>query len=121
MNVNLHLAASTPATPTTVNDTNSHRTGRSNNDNNGRGARKRKFGIPDLPFAHWDIDSRKWCISFVPLLLAWAGTQRDPFGTNSQMADEVAALWEHVYPAIVLNDTRLSVIISVVRMFPMPS
>src|ERR1700679_474916 len=128
MGVNLHLAASNPSTvtPTTANNTNSHsRTGRSsssnNNNNDGHGARKRKFAISDLPFAHWDIDSRKWRVSFVPLLLAWAGTQHDPFGMNGQMADEVTALWEHVYPAIMLNDMRLSVILSVVRTFPEPS
>jgi hypothetical protein len=129
MGVNLHPAASTLATPTRANNT---RTGRSsssssnnnnnnnNNNSNGRGARKRKFGISDLPFVHWDVDSRKWRVSFIPLLLAWAGTQRDPFGTNSQMADEVTTLWECVYPAIVLNDARLAVILSVVRAFPEP-
>jgi hypothetical protein len=113
MGVNLHLAASNPSTvtPTAANNTN----------NDGCGAHKRKFAISDLPFAHWDIDSRKWQVSFVPLLLAWARTQHNLFGTNGQMADEVTALWEHVYPAIVLNDMRLSVILSVVRTFPEPS
>ena len=143
MGVNLQLSGSTPATPTTptVNNANNAKTGRggggssssnnnnngssggsgSSNNNSGRGARKKKFGISDLPFTHWDKDSRKWRVSFVPLLLAWAGTQPDPFGTNSQMADEITTLWQHVYPAIVLNDTRLSVILSVVRTFPEPS
>jgi hypothetical protein len=118
MGVNLR-----PTTASTVaaNTGSSHgRTGPGDNNNNGRhgATRKRKFGISDLPFAHWDLDSRKWRLSFVPSLLAWAGTQRDPFGTNSQMSDEVTALWERVYPAIILNDTRLSVIFSVVRTFP---
>ena len=91
-----------------------------NNNNNGRhgSTRKRKFGISDLPFVHWDMDSRKWRLSFVPSLLAWAGTQCDPFGTNSQMSDEVTMLWERIYPAIILDDTRTSVILSVVCIFP---
>jgi hypothetical protein len=36
------------------------------------------------------------------------------------MANEVTTLWERVYPAIVLNDARLAVILSVVRAFPEP-
>lgn len=82
-----------------------------------KGARKRKYGVSDLPFTHWDIDSRKWRNYVVPSLLAWAGTQGDPFGTNSQMADEVTALWERAYPAIVLNDARKSIVLGVVRTF----
>jgi hypothetical protein len=96
MGVNLHPAASTPATPTRANNTrtgcSSSSSNNNNNNSNGRGACKREFGISDLPFVHWDVDSRKWRVSFIPLLLAWAGTQRDPFGTNSQMADEVTTL-----------------------------
>ena len=106
MGVNLHLAS----TPTI-----------GNNKNKGRGARKKKYGVTDLPFTHWDTDSRKWRTSFIPSLLAWAGTQVDPFGTNSQMAEEVTALWEHVYPVIVLNDERTSIVLSVVCTFPEPS
>ena len=124
MGVNLTLASTwAPTIASTGNNlnNNSHRTGPSNNNNNGCGAHKRKFGISDLPFTQWDIDSRKWHVSFVPSLLAWAGTQSDPFGTNSQMADEVSALWEHVYPAIVLNDLWTSIILSVVCTFPEPS
>jgi hypothetical protein len=134
MGVNLHLAASFPATRTTRtanntpatqttrtgNNTNGHRAGHSNNNNNGRGTRK-KFAISDLPFTHWNVDSRKWRLIFVPSLLAWAGTQSDPFGTNSQMTDEVTALWERVYPAIALNDERMSVVTSVVCTFSDPS
>lgn len=85
-----------------------------------KGARKRKYGVSDLPFTHWDIDSRKWRNYVVPLLLAWAGTQGDPFGTNSQMVDEVVALWERAYPAIMLNDARKSILLGVVRMFWSP-
>jgi hypothetical protein len=103
----------------TGNNNNSRRTGHSNN--NEHGARRKKFGISDLPFTRRDIDSRKWRTSFVPSLIAWAGTQFDPFDTNSRMSDEVVALWKRVYPAIVLNDTRISVILSVVRTFPEPS
>ena len=95
-----------------------------NNSNNGRGARttgRKKYAVSDLPFAHWDIDSHKWHNQFVPSLLAWAGTQGDPFGTNSQMVGEVATLWQRLYPAIILNDTRRCIILSVVRTFSRPS
>ena len=93
-----------------------------NNSNNGRGSRtsRRKYAVSDLPFTHWDIDIRKWRAQFVPSLLAWAGTQGDPFGTNSQMDDEVTILWQRVYPAIVLNDTRKTIVLSVVRTFSQP-
>ena len=47
--------------------------------------------------------------------------QSDPFGTNSQMADKVSALWERVYPAIVLNDLQTSIILSAVCTVPEPS
>jgi hypothetical protein len=104
MGVNLHAGS----TSTTGNNNN-------NGPKHGTSSRKKKYAVSDLPFAHWDVDSRKWRTSFIPSLLAWAGTQGDPFGTNSQMTDEVTALWQRLYPAIVLNDARTSIVLSVVR------
>jgi hypothetical protein len=108
MGVDLHLAP----TPTMKSN---------NNNNNGHRTRKKKYAVSDLPFGHWDADSRKWRTCFIPSLLAWAGAQADPFGTNSQMVDEITALWPRIYPTIVLNDARTSTILGVVRMFPEPS
>jgi hypothetical protein len=90
------------------------------NGHDGHGARtgKKRLGVSDLPFADWNVDSRNWRTQFLPSLLAWAGTQRDPFGTKSQMHDEVTAIWERIFPAIVLDDARkLSVLRVVVRTF----
>lgn len=94
-------------------------TTRSNVHDASHGARtgKKRHGISDLPFAHWNVDSRKWRIQFVPSLLAWAGAQGDPFGTNSQMVDEVAVIWQRIYPAIVLDDTKKYIVLRIVRTF----
>jgi hypothetical protein len=120
MGINLHPPASTPTTRNRDGNLNNNicGTGENANNNNGCGTRKRKYTVSDLPFGHWDVDSRKWRVCFVPSLLAWAGTQHDPFGTNSQMTDEVTALWKHVYPTIVLNDARMSIVLCVVCVFP---
>ncbi|KAF8490335.1 hypothetical protein F5888DRAFT_1638128 [Russula emetica] len=103
MGVNLHAGS----TSTTGNNNNN------NGPKHGTSSPKKKYAVSDLPFAHWDVDSRKWRTSFIPSLLAWAGTQGDPFGANSQMTDEVTALWQRLYLAIVLNDARTSIVLSV--------
>jgi hypothetical protein len=88
------------------------------NDGHGTRTSRKKYAVSDLPFTHRDIDTRKWRTQFVPSLLAWAGTQGDPFGTNCQMSDEVTTLWQRIYPTIILNDTRKSIVLGVVRIFP---
>lgn len=97
------------------------KSGNDSNNSNNHGTRKKKYAVSDLPFSKWSIDSRKWRTHFVPLLIAWAGTQEDPFGTNSQMANKVTALWQRIYPAIVLNDARTVIILAVVCTSSLPS
>ncbi|KAI9429346.1 hypothetical protein H4582DRAFT_2089464 [Lactarius indigo] len=48
----------------------------------------KKAMVADLPFPDRK-NSRIWRKSFVPLLIAWAGSQLDPFGTNSKEAREI--------------------------------
>ena len=44
-----------------------------------------------------------WRKYFVPSLIAWAGSQPDPFGTNYGVGTEAALVWGQVFPAIELT------------------
>ncbi|KAH9023299.1 hypothetical protein EDB85DRAFT_2151262 [Lactarius pseudohatsudake] len=65
--------------------------------------RKQRYLVVDLPFSRGSKDLQVWRKSFVPSLLAWAGTQQDPFGANCQMEREVVNLWERTFPSIALD------------------
>jgi hypothetical protein len=56
-----------------------------------------------------------WRNRFVPSLLAWAGSLRDPFGTNIKLNDEVSNLWKRVFPDIVIRDASTSMDMVIVR------
>jgi hypothetical protein len=46
--------------------------------------------------------------------MAWAGSQEDPFGLNSQMDNEIATIWSHVYSDLELNGNTMPIIHSMV-------
>lgn len=41
----------------------------------------------------------------------------DPFGTNGMIDAPVASVWKRVYPNIVIDDTEMDVVVTVVRLF----
>ncbi|KAI9429431.1 hypothetical protein H4582DRAFT_2065259 [Lactarius indigo] len=55
----------------------------------------KKAMVADLPFPDRK-NSRIWRKSFVPLLIAWAGSQLDPFGTNSKVREEAEVVWSNI-------------------------
>ena len=74
---------------------------------------RQKFMVSDLPFpggrtAYW----RKY---FVPPLIAWAGSQVDPFGTNNNIGSEATRLWKTVLPTIILEQRHCDILTGVVR------
>lgn len=62
---------------------------------------RQKFLVSDLPFPGGK--TQYWHKYFVPPLVAWAGSQPDPFGTNSGVGTEAALVWGRVFPAIQLT------------------
>jgi hypothetical protein len=66
--------------------------------------RKQRYSLADLPFpggsGQYLVNWRK---TYVPSLICWAGTQKDPFGTNCQMEDHLMALWRLTYPSIAIE------------------
>jgi hypothetical protein len=76
-----------------------------------------RYSTSHLPFpakAYYE----GWRSHFVPTLLAWAGSQEDPFGTNGQMDDEIVAIWTSVFPDLeAVNDETMPIIHSVVSDF----
>ena len=75
---------------------------------------KQWFAVADLPFPHGGSYIQTWCKTFIPNLLAWAGSRDDPFGANSQVHLEVTKIWEHVFPHIQLKETNMDILIYVV-------
>lgn len=75
---------------------------------------KQRFAVADLPFPRGGSYIQTWRKTFIPNLLAWAGSQDDPFGTNGQVHLEVTKIWERVFPDIHLRDTDLDILIYVV-------
>jgi hypothetical protein len=76
--------------------------------------RKTRPTLSDLPFNSKN-DREKWRKIFVPALLSWAGTQIDPFGTNSMINEPVEDIWWSTFPDVALDDTKLSTVLSVVH------
>lgn len=64
---------------------------------------KPRYTVTDLPFSPGGEDLQIWHKAYVSALLAWAGSQDNPFGTNGQMNLKIMAIWQHVYPAIPLT------------------
>jgi hypothetical protein len=87
----------------------------------GQGVRKQKFTIADLPFSGGSVEVTRtqrntWRNRFIPSLLDWAGSRKDPFGTNSQMENVVVSIWEQVFPNIMLQGQGLTIVLRVVSL-----
>ena len=53
-----------------------------------------KYMVSDLPFPGGK--THYWHKYFVPCLVAWAGSQDDPFGTNNGVRTEAVCIWGRV-------------------------
>jgi hypothetical protein len=89
-------------------------------DKNSR-CRKQRYTVADLPFPRGGKYTQIWRKTFVPNLLAWAGSRDDPFGANGRLHTEVANIWERVFPSIGLKDTDMDILIYVVCSYPSTS
>jgi hypothetical protein len=69
--------------------------------------------VSDLPFPGGR--TQYWRKNFVPPLIAWAGSQQDPFGTNGKVASEAALIWNRVLPHITLEPKHAEILTGVVR------
>ena len=83
-------------------------------------SQKKKYTKANLPFPHGGNHMYIWAKQFRPSLLSWAGSQEDPFGTNGTMHTEIAQLWSHFYPNIGLTYQNKVIVLSVVRLCPLP-
>ena len=72
---------------------------------------KPKIRIDDLPYGRGG--GKLWRDKFTPMLLAWAGSQEDPFAANSHhnIHSVITQIWEHVYPDFPLQDDGDAVIL----------
>jgi hypothetical protein len=77
--------------------------------------RKQRYTIADLPFPRGGKYNQVWRKVFIPKLLAWAGSQDDPFGANARVHVESANIWKQVFPNIVLKETDEDILTYVVR------
>ncbi|KAN0139619.1 hypothetical protein V8E53_002281 [Lactarius tabidus] len=73
-------------------------------------ARRPRYTVADLPFPPGGKHLQIWRKAYVPALLAWAGSQDDPFGSNGQMDDEIKAIWQRIYPALLLSNASYTVL-----------
>ena len=76
--------------------------------------RKARHTLMDLPLPRGGRYLQIWRKKFVPLLISWAGSQEDPFGTNGLIEGTVSSLWKRVYPDIDLEDTDTNIVVNVV-------
>jgi hypothetical protein len=96
---------------------------RSTADSTGRGdfihRRKKDTGprirLDDLPFGQGG--GRRWRQEYIPNLIAWAGSQHDPFVVNLSVRDEMIRIWERVFPACALRDSDKDNLAKMVRCF----
>jgi hypothetical protein len=70
--------------------------------------------LSDLPLPRGGRYLQVWCKKYVLLLISWAGSQEDPFGTNGQIEDTASSLWRHVFPEIEINDEETDIVVNVV-------
>ena len=59
--------------------------------------------VDNLPYGRGG--GRLWHAEYTPHILAWAGSQEDPFTVNNHtsLRDEMAKMWEQVFPMNPLN------------------
>src|SRR6267142_77325 len=85
----------------------------------GRPCHRVRYNTSHLPFPNSSYYN-KWRCHFVPTLLAWTGSQEDPFGANSQMArdSEITTIWTWVFPDLEeLDGKTIPIVHSVVCAF----
>ncbi|KAN0134280.1 hypothetical protein V8E53_007778 [Lactarius tabidus] len=70
-----------------------------------------KFLISDWPFPGGK--TLYWHKFFVPLLIAWAGSQLDPFSTNNGVGSEAMLIWGRMFPAIKLTSKDHEILMGV--------
>jgi hypothetical protein len=75
----------------------------------------RRYTVADLPLPPGE--ALRWRDHFVPLLLSWAGAQKDPFGVNQLLRSEVAQIWERIFPKAKLKESDVPVLLKTVRFF----
>ncbi|KAH9017259.1 hypothetical protein EDB84DRAFT_1629141 [Lactarius hengduanensis] len=73
---------------------------------------RKKTMVTDLPFPDRKIGPI-WRKSFVPSLIAWAGSQPDPFGANSKVEGEAEVVWGRVFPAAALDKEACEILMGV--------
>jgi hypothetical protein len=83
--------------------------------------RKQRYTVSDLPFPRGGRYTQTWRKVFVPNLLAWAGSQDDPFGTNGQVHLEATKIWNRVFTDVPLKDADKDILIYVVCSYPSTS
>ena len=77
-------------------------------------ARKKRPTLLDLPLPRDGRYLQTWRKKFVPLLISWAGSQPDPFGTNGRIDRIVASTWRRMYSDIEINDLEMDIVVIVV-------
>ena len=81
-----------------------------------KGVRKPRATLMDLPLPRTGRYLQNWRKKFVPLLLSWAGSQADPFGTNGRIDSAVTSVWKRVYPDISIDDAQKDTVVVVVSL-----
>ena len=74
---------------------------------------RRGYDLSDLPLRGGD-HIKTWNTNFVPMLVAWAGANDDPFKLNSELFTAVPHIWERTFPTIALPENKLLALIKVV-------
>lgn len=65
-----------------------------------------RIRLDDLPFGQGG--GRRWRQEYIPSLIAWAGSQDDPFAINHSVREEMVKIWECVFPSCQLRDNNLN-------------
>src|SRR6266851_8620717 len=79
-------------------------------------ARKQRYKVSHLPLPPGV--SQSWKSIFIPPLLAWAGSQENPWGLSDFLRAEVVNIWGRVYPQYPLRETDIHIMVKVVRLPP---
>ncbi|KAH9024687.1 hypothetical protein EDB85DRAFT_2292499 [Lactarius pseudohatsudake] len=82
-------------------------------DSKPKSTRKPRPTVMDLPLPRTGRHLQNWRKKFVPLLISWAGSQADPFGTNNRIDGAVASVWKRVYNDIVIGDAEMDIVVIV--------
>jgi hypothetical protein len=69
--------------------------------------------LDDLPFGQGG--GRRWRQVYIPHLIAWAGSQDDPFAVNHSVHEEMINIWEWVFPAFQLRESNVDNLGKMVR------